>query len=340
MFKNGGHEHGIARLSIGKASSTTTFRKPAARLGHSPSASYDLSLRQNDFIPINDDSCQSVQVPDNSSAAKPQISEAVFYVTARFRVGGKLWDNDLRHLGCRVLKSSAIAANNILVFRDEFPSPLLHHPRYERHRHFLTNATDSSGRGAGYWFWKPLVVLSILQSDDVPSGSYVIYTDSDRIDVIGYVSYVVETLEQRGHDFAIQQWRVGSEVAYTKGDIFEHFGVKWNGTSTSQYSGNFFVVQKTPTIIEFFHKWARLMEDYHLVSDEPSRFANHPTFVGNRHDQSILSMLLKLDYLDGGMTKTAVEIDTENAYVESKKDYVSLLATFSYSLEQSKPKEL
>jgi len=303
-------------------------------------ATYALPLQPNDFIPINNASCHGVQVP--GSVPKPQVSESVFYMTARFRVGGRRWDNDLRNLGCRVLMSSAVPENNIFVFRDEFPSSLLHHPRYELHRQFLRNETDASGRGAGYWFWKPVVVLSVLQKDGVLFGSYIIYTDGDRPDVIGYASDVVETMEQRSHDFTIQQWKGGTEIVHTKGDIFEHFGVhgRWNKNNKPQYSANFFVVKKSPTTIEFFSKWASLMEDYHLVSDEPSRLANHPAFAENRHDQSMLSMLLKFVYRDGGPTKTAVEIDMNNSYVEPLKKYVSCLSTFSLSLEQSRPNEL
>jgi len=121
---------------------------------------------------------------------------------------------------------AAVPGDRIWTFRDELPSLLRLHPRFERHRQFLRNATDPSERGAGYWFWKPLLVLGVLQNDDdVPFGSYVIYTDGDRPDVIGYAGGVVERMAQRGHDFAIQQWQGGLETHHTKGDTFEHFGV-------------------------------------------------------------------------------------------------------------------
>jgi hypothetical protein len=48
-------------------------------------------------------------------------------------------------------------------------------------------------------------VLSVLLEDDVSFGSYIMYMDADREDVVGYAMHVVETMDQRGRDFAIQQ---------------------------------------------------------------------------------------------------------------------------------------
>jgi hypothetical protein len=86
-------------------------------------------------------------------------------------------------------------------------------------------------------------------------------------------------------------WRKKKEP---KGDIFEHCGFygRWNETNDKlQYSANFSVVKKSRAIIELFWRWANPMEEYHLVSDQPSQLANHPTFNENRHDQSMLSSL-------------------------------------------------
>jgi hypothetical protein len=296
---------------------------------------FTLTLQQDDFIKLNHTICQGVEVP--GIVKKPQVSQSVFYVTGKFRVGDMRWNNDLRGLGCRVLKSTCIPEHNIRVFKDEFPISLLRHPKYEWHRQFLSNVMDASSRGAGQ---KLLIVLSILQRNDVPSNSYVVYTNGNPPDVILYMSHVVESMALQDHDFAIQQWRGGPETKYTKGDIFQHFGLSDYGklpeTNTFQYSASFFVVQKTPSTIEFFSEWANRMEDYHLVSDEPSKLPNVPEFYENRHDQSMLSMVLKFIYNDGGPTKTEIEIDVNNPYVPDKQ-WLSSLTTYTYSLERSKP---
>jgi len=53
--------------------------------------------------------------------------------------------------------------------------------------------------------------------------------------------------------------------------------------------------------MQFVNEWADSMKNYHLVSDEPSNSA--PDLAGywqsHRHDQSMLSMMLKYKFGDG-----------------------------------------
>jgi hypothetical protein len=55
------------------------------------------------------------------------------------------------------------------------------------------------------------------------------------------------------------------------------------------------IIGKPADIIELCTKWLEIarMEDNHYIDDSPSNSANCPGFIEHRHDQSILSLLLK-----------------------------------------------
>jgi hypothetical protein len=241
----------------------------------------------------------------------------------------------LDSFGCHVVNSGVFLANEVRIIGDELPSYCLHSAAFDRHRVYMTNSTDDSSRGAGYWFWKPLVVLHNSRRDDIKNGTFIVYSDPDRPDVVGYVGDLIETMVQRGHDFAIQQWKAGAEAVHTKGDTFKRFGEEISTskiTWTPQYSANFFVLQKNPRTVKFIAEWAELLQNFHLVSDEPSVSPNDKAFDENRHDQSMLSMLLKTHYRDGGNSKTVVEVNFSNIPAGNGAQYVSYLDTYTYKL--------
>jgi hypothetical protein len=277
--------------------------------------------------------------PSSRTYHRPSNStHSLMYISARFRIGEKRrWSEELSSFGCHVVNSGVFQANEVRILGDELPSYLSSSDTFDRHRVYLTNTSDASSRGAGYWFWKPLVVLHNTRKDDVKNGTFVVYSDLDRPDVVGYVGDLIETMLRRGHDFAIQQWKGGAEAVHTKGDTFQRFGVykhvndpKSKLSRTPQYSANFFILQKNERTSRFIGEWAALMRNYHLVSDEPSVLPNDKAFVENRHDQSMLSMLLKTKYQDG--SKTAVALNFSNIPAKGDANYVSQLDTFTFKL--------
>ena len=292
----------------------------------------------DEYINFDKTICQG---HENFTTPKPRVEDPVYYVSGKFRVGSRRWNDPLTRLGCRVLLSEAIPPDRIRIARDEFPKSILNSGRYERHMQFVRNATHESGRGAGYWFWKPLLNLALLQDDSVPDGAYVVYADGDRPDVIGFAGEVIEAMALRGHDFAIQQQKLEHAYHRTKGDTFVHFGFsnssfeEWD--DNRQYAANFFVYRKSAEILRFFTEWARLMEDYHQVSDEPSIVANHPRYAEHRHDQTMVDMLIKYAYNDGMPRKERLPIDMSGRshigpYMWS---WLTGLRTFTLSLENT-----
>lgn len=261
-------------------------------------------LDRAEFLPIGREFCRNVEFESiETDTPRPNVMYPIYYLTSRFTDGKRRFMKPLTKFGCRLYQSHVVPLQNILMAGDAFPKDIMHHPKFVTHRQFFTNSSHESKRGAGYWFWKPLMILRVLKK--IPDDSILVYSDPDRPDVLIYLADLIETMVQRNHDFAIEQWRRNREYTWTKGDIFQHFNVSYNDpiATSPQYSMNFMVMQKNPQVIQLIQEWAWLIENYHLVSDEPSLYQNQDTFSENRHDQSLLSMLLKVRYSDGGSSK-------------------------------------
>ncbi len=100
----------------------------------------------------------------------------------------------------------------------------------------------------------------------------------------------------RGVDLLAFQFRGRNpERQWTKGDIFERFGVTTESAiaRSGQVSAGYFVLRNTEAGRELVDRWEALVADFHLVSDEASRAPNWQGFSENRHDQSLFSMLAK-----------------------------------------------
>lgn len=266
------------------------------------------------FMSLDRQSCRHVKFhPIEVPTPRPLVDAPVYYLTAKFTDGTRSFQSQLQRFGCRVLQSHVFDHDRIFVAGDTFPLHLLNEDQrhdFQQHLKFLTNSSHASKRGAGYWFWKPFLILHVLQNI-VPDDAYLVYSDPDRPDVLIYTADVLEAMVQRQHDFAIEQWIHAPERQWTKGDIFHAFNITdYNNTiaSSTQSSANYIIMKKNEHIVRLIELWLRMISEYHLVSDEPSVImSDHQKFHKNRHDQSLMSMIIKVLFLDGGISKTIFE---------------------------------
>ena len=78
---------------------------------------------------------------------------------------------------------------------------------------------------------------------------------------------------------------------WTKADIFERLDAHSLSNMSQIWAGCFFM-RLTPKNIELLELWRSLCYEDHLVDDSPSKTENYTGFIQNRHDQSILSILM------------------------------------------------
>lgn len=147
----------------------------------------------------------------------------------------------------------------------------------------------SKKRGAGYWIWKPFIILDAMKK--LNKGDFIIYLDSG-VQVISDIFPLISLAKkQRGillftNNLLNKSW--------TKRDCF----VKMNCDSQKYWEAK--QVQATYQIYEINPKSQKFLKEYlkycqlpECVSDERNILGkpNFKEFIENRHDQSILTNL-------------------------------------------------
>ena len=159
------------------------------------------------------------------------------------------------------------------------------------------SAFCKSTRGFGFWIFKPQIILQVLA--EMNDGDLLQYSDVGchihkyaRSRMCQYFDMVRKT--QAGI-LAFAQCHV--EKAWTKGDLFDYFGVRNNPDithSTQHWAGTLFV-KKCDDSVELMRKWLSIYDHINLVDDSPSVSPNFGDFIEHRHDQSCFSILCKMN---------------------------------------------
>lgn len=162
-------------------------------------------------------------------------------------------------------------------------------------------------RGYGYWGWKPLVIKQTL--DKMEDGDILLYTDlgcafntegKDRLleyfDIVNQSESGILSARTQEKSKDNRTELAFFEYEWTKGDIFDYFGVRDNEeyTQSRQFEATVIFLKKSPLVMNFVTEWLEVIYNhFDLITDKPSKSPNLPGFSDNRHDQSIFSILAK-----------------------------------------------
>ena len=148
-------------------------------------------------------------------------------------------------------------------------------------------------RGAGYWLWKPYIILDAMAQ--VPDGTPVLYADCG-VEYVDDPAPLLSLLEGRDivlFDNRLPEW---TQAAFTKRDCFvlmdadirEH----WNAR---QLDAAFQLYRAGPVARAFLTELRDCMRDPRILTDIPNELGreNLPEFVDHRHDQSVLTVLAR-----------------------------------------------
>jgi len=170
-------------------------------------------------------------------------------------------------------------------------------------------------RGYAYWYWKPLLILQTLEN--ISSGDIIHYLDAgfhinknrakkfnEYVDLISNTEKWLLAFQYKAIHADKMQGIVfpkREEHMYTKGDIFDYFKCLDNKevTHTPQFSAGSFFLKKDNKSYSFLKQWIEVFEKrFDLIDDTISKIPNFETFIENRHDQSIFSILCKKNYVE------------------------------------------
>lgn len=172
------------------------------------------------------------------------------------------------------------------------------HPRpwtYEKLRatafYSENKATLDAEKGAGYWLWKPFIMLEGLR--EMQDGDCLIYSDAG-VEIIADLTPLLRmAIETSG----VMLFRGNGECCeFTKRDCFFFLGAdEPRYHHAPMVDASFIVCVKTVQTSEFIAEWLASCQDFRVLTDEPNAcgLPNLPGFQSHRHDQSILSVLAK-----------------------------------------------
>jgi hypothetical protein len=165
-------------------------------------------------------------------------------------------------------------------------------------------------RGFGYWCWKPYLILKVLNESDI--GSIIHWVDAgcwlrlegrkrlleyfeiaegSKVGIVGFQADqpICKTANKQNYMLPEKQW--------TKGDILDYFNVRGQSSivDSNQIEATTLFVKNCEPAVSIIKNWYEVyLNHFHLVDDSPSISPNDKCFIENRHDQSVVSILIKL----------------------------------------------
>ncbi len=161
----------------------------------------------------------------------------------------------------------------------------------------------------GYACWKPDIILDYL--NNIPEGSILQYSDIgchfNKNGITRLKEYVEIVSEKNILPFQYKKpefkndlelkFQIYLEHHYTKADLFDYFKVSNDSPikySEQIWSGTIFFKNNVNTK-NFVKDWVKTCSINNLIDDSPSVLMNSEEFIEHRHDQSVFSLLCKLN---------------------------------------------
>lgn len=145
-------------------------------------------------------------------------------------------------------------------------------------------------RGAGYWLWKPHIILEALTRSN--PADFVIYSDAG-IEILQPLDVLFPFVENAGGILLFDNLYQGLST-WTKRDCFVLMGCdSYRFHNGRILSAGFQIYQPTDRAVAFVEEWRTWCEDPRILTDKQnvSGRPNLPDFVAHRHDQSVLSIM-------------------------------------------------
>lgn len=184
----------------------------------------------------------------------------------------------------KLLNQSAIQ-NGINCIKSFSKMDIIKTAFYKRNKKILDQK-----RGAGYWLWKPYIILETL--NHVNQGDYVLYSDSG-IQIIKDVQILFK-LCNKNNGILLFNTSEHKNYTWTKRDCFALMNLDskkyWYG---QQVLASFQLYKKCNNSISFVKEWLNFSQNANIITDLPniSGKKNFDGFKEHRWDQSILSIL-------------------------------------------------
>lgn len=153
----------------------------------------------------------------------------------------------------------------------------------------------SKKRGAGYWLWKPYIILKSLR--ELRNGDYLLYADAGAF-MLKKVDILIEELELYNQDIMGFELPL-IEEQWTKRELFTNMDCDFERYKNSnQIHASIQLVKKNDFSVNFYESYLRYAQsEINITDDFDPAFEQSTKFIEHRHDQSIFSLLYKKNNL-------------------------------------------
>jgi hypothetical protein len=148
---------------------------------------------------------------------------------------------------------------------------------------------DFGSRGAGYWLWKPALILNALEQ--MADGEFLAYTDASIrlrkqfrrfLDKPSATKINLWTLVQPKN--TIMEW--------TDGKVLQNLGVARDSYNKPMIVGGVILIYNSKANRRLVGNWYDLCKNLDLLApDRKNDYRPNPELIWHRHDQSLLSIL-------------------------------------------------
>lgn len=156
----------------------------------------------------------------------------------------------------------------------------------EKNKYILNKKT-----GAGYWLWKPWVILDAMKK--APENAVIIYSDTGST-FKGSLASLIKLTEKYSVILSYYEDRstCGSASSSTKREVF----VRLECDTPKCHNGppiwaGFLIFKNTPEARNFVESWLQYAQDPSLLIEGPTANPELPEFKSHFHDQAILNVL-------------------------------------------------
>lgn len=154
----------------------------------------------------------------------------------------------------------------------------------------------SQPRGSGYWIWKSYFILKRLK--EIEKDDILIYLDAGcTIHRMGHKRFY-EYISMLNEKCMIAFQMVHLEKNYTTKEIFEYFNVldRKDITETGQHLGGIRIMKNNNETLSIIQsEYDTYKANKLLATDYYNDNNQEPYFIDNRHEQSIFSVITKLN---------------------------------------------
>lgn len=149
-------------------------------------------------------------------------------------------------------------------------------------------------KGAGYWLWKPWIILKTLQT--VEENAIVIYADSGFV-IHSPLNSLIDLA--MNHPIILVDYDTslhGNLGEVTKRETLVRMGCDTPSCRQGKHLwAAFSIFRNTPESRAFVKKWLDYCADEAILTDTPSALSEYPEHRSHSHDESVLSTLYNLE---------------------------------------------